>query len=565
MRKLVLILLGAAAGLALLWFLTRPEHADMLLVNGIVYTMDAGGAVAEAVVIRDGTVIGVGPAAEMRDRFVADTVIDLGGKPVYPGFVDAHAHLEGLGIALMTVDLSGSVSIEEVQSRVQTDLRNSGGQSWVRGRGWDQNRWAGKKFPSRMDLDAVSVSTPVFLVRIDGHAAWVNSKALELAGISSATPDPPGGRILRDENGNPSGVLIDNAIEAVRTVMPGPTREDRIRAVRLAVNECLSVGLTGIHDMGVDLELINIYKELITNGEFPFRIYAAIDGPGPTWDSLRVSGPVLGFGDDHLTIRALKLYADGALGSRGAALLEPYSDDPGNRGITMLSSGEMKALVQDAVKAGFQVCTHAIGDRANAMTLDVYEEVLRSSTRDARDVRLRIEHAQVLSPEDIPRFARLGVIPSMQPTHCTSDMPWAIERLGEKRARYAYAWRSLLDAGSIIPAGSDFPVEHPSPLLGYSASVTRQNESGYPAGGWSPEQRMTRIEALKGFTLWPAYAGKNESRSGSLEVGKHADLTVLHQDIMTIPDDRLASARVALTIVAGKIVYRGEESSGNTQ
>jgi len=560
MRKLIPILVALGFLVAALWLLTRSHHADMLLVNGVVHTVDPDGTIGEALAIGEGKILEVGTTADLTKRYAADTVLDLKGKAVYPGLVDAHAHLEGLGIALMTLGLSGVDSIEEVQQRVKADIRNSGGRSWVRGRGWDQNRWPGGEFPSRTDLDAVSDTVPVFLVRVDGHAAWVNSEALALAGITGATSDPSGGKIIRDASGVPTGVLIDNAIDLVRRIMPKITREERVRAVRLAVQECLKSGLTGVHDMGVDLELIGIYKELITRGEFPFRVYGAIDGPGPTWDSLRSAGPLLRFGDDRLTVRALKLYADGALGSRGAALIEPYADDPGNRGITTMSSEELKRVVRDAVDAGFQVCTHAIGDRANAITLDAYEYVLNASGRTGQDHRLRIEHVQVLAPGDIPRFVKLGVIPSMQPTHCTSDMLWAIKRLGEERARYAYAWRSLLDAGSIIPAGSDFPVEAPSPLLGFAAAVTRQDGAGYPPAGWFPEQRMTRMEALKGFTLWAARASFNEKTSGSIEEEKHADLTVLDQDIMKIPSERFRSVRVVMTVVGGEIAYTWEDA-----
>ncbi|MCC6398305.1 MAG: amidohydrolase [Bacteroidetes bacterium] len=560
MRKLIPILVALGFLVAALWLLTRSHHADMLLVNGVVHTVDPDGTIGEALAIGEGKILEVGTTADLTKRYAADTVLDLKGKAVYPGLVDAHAHLEGLGIALMTLDLSGVDSIEEVQQRVKADIRNSGGRSWVRGRGWDQNRWPGGEFPSRTDLDAVSDTVPVFLVRVDGHAAWVNSEALALAGITGATSDPSGGKIIRDASGVPTGVLVDNAIDLVRRIMPKITREERVRAVRLAVQECLKSGLTGVHDMGVDLELIGIYKELITRGEFPFRVYGVIDGSGPTWDSLRSAGPLLRFGDDRLTVRALKLYADGALGSRGAALIEPYADDPGNRGITTMSSEALKGVVRDAVDAGFQVCTHAIGDRANAITLDAYEYVLNASGRTGQDHRLRIEHVQVLAPGDIPRFVKLGVIPSMQPTHCTSDMPWAIKRLGEERARYAYAWRSLLDAGSIIPAGSDFPVEAPSPLLGFAAAVTRQDGAGYPPAGWFPEQRMTRMEALKGFTLWAARASFNEKTSGSIEEEKHADLTVLDQDIMKIPSERFRSVRVVMTVVGGEIAYTWEDA-----
>jgi predicted amidohydrolase YtcJ len=401
----------------------------------------------------------------------------------------------------------------------------------------------------------------VFLVRIDGHAAWVNTRVLDLAGITAATPDPPGGKIIRARDGSPTGVLVDNAVDLVRRIIPPPTREERMHAVRLAVAECVRVGLTGVHDMGVDPELIGIYQQLERTGELPFRIYAAVDGPGAAMDSMLVRGPIIGDAGARLTVRAVKLYADGALGSRGAALIEPYADDPGNRGITMQSSEVMRALVTTAVKAGFQVCTHAIGDRANAQVLDAYEAAIKESGQ-GKDLRLRIEHAQVLAPSDIARFARLGVIPSMQPTHCTSDMYWVVDRLGPARAQSAYAWRSLLDAGSIIPAGSDFPVERPSPLLGFASAISRQDAQGYPDGGWDPGQCMTRTEALKAFTRWTAFASFREGAYGSIETGKIADLTILDRDIMTAPVRDIRGIPVSMTVVGGAIVFPDPGADG---
>ena len=561
MRTMAIIVLVTVVVALALWYFLQPSHATMVLVNGVIHTVDDSMRVVQAVAIEQGMIAGVGTTDEIMHRFTADTIVDLHGEAVYPGFTDAHAHLEGLGIALMTLDLTGVNSVAAVREKVALEIRHAGERAWVRGRGWDQNRWEGKKFPTSDDLDGGASDVAIFLVRVDGHAAWVNKRALAVAGITAATPDPQGGRILRQADGTPTGILLDNAIDLVRRVMPGPTREERMEAVRLAVKECLRVGLTGVHDMGIDTELTGIYEELIRRGELPFRVYGVVDGPGAAMDSMVARGPIIGGAEDHLTVRAVKLYADGALGSRGAALIEQYQDDPGNRGITMQSADAMQDLVRMAVRAGFQVCTHAIGDRANAMTLDAYENVLRTEGK-GRDLRLRIEHAQVLAPSDIPRFALLGVIPSMQPTHCTSDMYWAGDRLGPVRAQTAYAWRSLIDAGSIIPEGSDFPVEFPSPLLGFASAVTRQDAQGSPEGGWYPEQCMTRAEALQGFTRWAAYAAFQEGFRGSIQPGKQADITVLAQDIMTIPPASIRSVRVSMTIVGGVVAYSSTESAG---
>ena len=560
MRTIIIGFLAAVAILLALWFYFHPPHATLVLTNGVIHTVDDSMHIVEAIAIEGDRIVGRGTTKEIMHGFTADAVIDLEGKAVYPGFTDAHAHLEGLGIAMMTLDLTGDTSIAAIRARVVQESQRSGGKGWVRGRGWDQNRWALKRFPAASDLSADGLTAPVFLVRIDGHAAWVNDRALAIAGVTAATPDPAGGKILRHRDGSPTGVLIDNAIDLVRRSIPPPTRDERLEAVRLAVDACLRVGLTGVHDMGVDADLIGIYQQLEREGRLPFRIYAAVDGPGTCMDSLLARGPIIGDASAHLTVRAVKLYADGALGSRGAALIEPYADDPGNRGITMQSSPILEAMVHGAVAAGFQVCTHAIGDRANGQVLDAYERAITDAGKGA-DLRLRIEHAQVLAQSDIPRFARLGVIPSMQPTHCTSDMYWAVDRLGAVRAQGAYAWRALIDAGSIIPAGSDFPVERPSPLLGFASAVSRQDAEGYPPGGWHAAQCMTRAEALKAFTRWAAYAAFREDAYGSIEPGKIADLTILERDIMSVPVDAIRHVPVSMMVVGGKLVTPGPEET----
>ena len=535
----------------------------MILLNGVIYTLDEKKPVASALAIRGDRIVAVGSDREIRSSFRAEKTIDLGGRPVYPGFIDSHAHMEGLGAALMNLDLSETLSEEEAAGRVAGALRDTARGGWIRGRGWDQNRWPGKGFPARASLDRVSPSVPVFLTRVDGHAVWVNSKALAIAGIDEATPDPPGGRILRDRSGNLTGVFIDNAVDLVQRVIPPPSVEERTEAVRRAVSACVACGLTEVHDMGVDSGGVAIYRNLIAAGRFPFRVYVALAGSSAgTWESFRKSGPLKDGEGGRLAVRAVKFYADGALGSRGAALIEPYSDDPGNRGLTLTSHAELLAAAEQALDAGFQICTHAIGDRANAFVLDVYDEAMTLRGARGRDVRFRIEHAQVLSGAEIPRFKALGVIPVMQASHCTSDMPWAILRLGPERIKGAYAWQSLLRQGSILPGGSDFPVESPNPLWGFYAAVTRKDQSGLPEEGWNPGERMTREEALRSYTIWGAFAGFQEREKGTLEPGKWADMVVLTQDIMKIDPPAILTTRVEKTMIAGEIVYDASRESG---
>jgi predicted amidohydrolase YtcJ len=561
-RTIVSVLLAfALIVVGLIMVRSGPEEVSTLFVNGVVYTLNDQQPVAEAIAIRGDRIVAVGSTADLKVGYTATQVIDLQGKPAYPGFTDSHAHLESLGAALMNLSLLDAPSPEAIATRVAERMSTLPPGGWIRGRGWDQNLWPSRAFPNRATLDAVAPDNPVYLTRVDGHAVWVNSAVLKMAGISAATPDPQGGRIVRDALGEPTGVFIDNAIDLLSALLPQPNEEERTHAVELAVQACLKVGLTEVHDMGVDLQGIDIYKKLIARGEFPFRVNAAIGGAGATWEYYRKTGPDRG--DGRLAVRAIKLYADGALGSRGAALIESYADDPGNRGLTLLSSEEIRKIAGEAVKLGFQVCVHAIGDRANHIVLNVYEDVLKSLPDKQFQARFRVEHAQVIDPGDIPRFNSLGVIPVMQPTHCTSDMGWAEERLGPTRVNGAYAWRSLLDQGSIIPGGSDFPVEAPNPLWGFYAAITRQDQEGRPPGGWHPEQCMTREEALKAYTVWSAFAGFEEKSRGTIEPGKLADIVVLSDDIMKIAPSEIIGTSVRMTIVGGDIVYALDPVAGN--
>ncbi len=558
MRRALVVLLIVCAAIAFAFFLFRqrgPREVSMILTNGTVYTVNPSLPKAEAVAIDHGVIAAVGTTKDILARFKADTVIDLQHMVVYPGFIDAHAHLEGLGAQLMYVDVQGGLSLDEIRRAVIAEIPHHRDGSWIRGRGWDQNLWLSKAFPTRADLDGVAPDVPVVLQRVDGHAFWLNTAALRKTNITRSTPDPVGGRILRDASGEATGVLIDNAMIYLTAVLPSPSKAERTEAIRRAVQRCLRYGLTQVHDMGVDEEMLTIYRELIRDNRFPFRVYTAIDGDGDTWKKYLASGPEKEDSSGRLAIRALKVYMDGALGSRGAALLAPYTDEPTNRGLTTMTADSLRRLAGLCLEHGFQLCTHAIGDRANAIVLTAYADAFTERHVNGNDVRFRIEHAQVLDPVDIPRFHKLGVIPMMQPAHCTSDNPWVEDRIGKARAAFAYAWRSLLDDGNIVPGGSDFPVESPDPLRGFSAAITRQDQHGQPRGGWHPEQCMTRDEALKAFTIWASYAAFQEGQKGSIEPGKWADLVVLSDDIMAIEPSKIPDVEVRKTIVAGQIVY----------
>lgn len=547
----------------------RQPPADLVLLGGNVLTMDSARLSAAAVAIRADRIVGVGTDAEMQEWVGGRTqVIELKGLTVIPGMIDAHTHFVGIGARKLQVDAAGTTSKEDIVRLVAAEVARSNPGEWIQGRGWDQNNWPDKKFPTVQDLDAAAPENPVFLRRVDGHAAWVNSRALAIAGISRNTPDPPGGQIIRDASGEPTGTLVDNAFRLVSQHVAPLTREQKKQAVRLSIQECLAAGLTGVHEAGGSREEIELYEEMMRAGEFDLRIYEFIRWPADeqklphSYESLDYyleKGPQVGLHDNRLTIRGIKMSIDGALGSRGAAFLEPYDDDPGNSGVLRLTEAEVYETILRGLKAGFQTAVHAIGDRANRMALDAMERALKET--QAADARLRIEHAQVLDPADVPRFAALGVIPSMQPTHCTTDMHWIAERIGPERTRYAYGWRSLLDSGVRIPGGSDAPVEPVQPLPGIYAAVTRQDRSGRPEGGWHPEQRVSVLEALRMFTIDAAYSVFEEGIKGSIAPGKLADLAVLTQDITRVPPPQILATEVTMTILGGRVVYRKESQA----
>ena len=452
------------------------------------------------------------------------------------------------------MNLVGTKSYDEVIARVVERAKTARPGEWIRGRGWDQNDWADTHFPTHQALSRAVPNNPVYVTRVDGHAALVNAKALELAQVTAATPDPAGGRLIRDSANNPTGVLVDNAQGIVGRVIPPASRAELREQTLAAIAEANRWGLTGIHDAGVDAPGIDVYEELAKEGRYNLRNYVMLRSSDSVLDAYMRRGPQKALYDGRIWIRAIKLVADGALGSRGAALLEPYSDDPGNTGLITTPLERIKSVAVRALKAGFQVNVHAIGDRANRIVLDQFEAALREVP--TADHRFRIEHAQILSYQDIPRFAELDVIPSMQGSHQTSDMYWAPNRLGQARLGGAYAWRSLLNTGVVIPNGSDFPVEAVNPLISFHSFFTRQDADNFPPGGWMPEQRTTRQEALLSITLWPAYAAFMENESGSLTAGKYADFVVLDRDIMTIAPEELLGTHVLLTVLGGKVVYR---------
>ncbi|MEA2764810.1 MAG: hypothetical protein QOK07_1214 [Gemmatimonadaceae bacterium] len=537
--------------------------ADLVLTNGHIYTVDNARPVVTALAVRGRRVVFAGSDAEAKVLASSSTrFIDLHGATVIPGFVDAHGHLLGLGHMLQSANVAGATSYQEVIDRVKARGRDAKPGAWIRGRGWDQTRWASKEFPTHELLSLAFPDNPVVLQRVDGHAVLANAKAMELAHVTAATAEPSGGRILKLASGSPSGVFIDNAVGLIDRAIPAATREETRSAILAAIDECNRWGLTGIHDPGVEAGTVAIYEELAKAGKFKLRDYVMLSDPGEPTAGVTLGNPYLRRGpqsalyDGHLWIRAIKLYADGALGSRGAALLAPYSDDPTNSGLLVSPPAHIEAWAETALRRGFQVNVHAIGDRGNRIALDAFEAALRRVPK--ADHRFRVEHAQVISPQDIPRFAKLGVIPSMQATHQTSDMRWAETRLGSERIRGAYAWRSLLNTGVVIPNGTDFPVEEVNPLLTFHAAVTRQDPTNSPAGGWYPDQKMTREEALQSMTIWPAYAGFQESMLGSLTPGKYADFVVLDRDIMKVPDTEIVGARVISTWIGGERVYEAK-------
>lgn len=553
----------AATLLLLIWVpVPQPASADIVFRNGNVYTANDKAPHAQAIAIKGDRIIFVG-ANEAAQRFIgANTrVVDLKGNTVVPGFTDSHQHLSGVGLRELTLNLEGTTSLDDLLAKLKARVDQAKSGEWVTGRGWIETHWQPPVFPTRWDLDKVSPNNPVILGRADGHGAVANSAALKLAGVDKNTPNPFGGEISKDkQTGEPNGMLLDAAQGLVRRRVPPTSPEEAERAVVLGVKRDIALGWTQIQDAGGSYADIDIFKKLYTAGTIKLRIYKAVYGPGPNATRLLNEGPTIGAFENRFNVRTIKVVSDGALGSRGAALLGPYSDAPDTSGFLTVKAEELRPMLIEALRTGIQVETHAIGDRANRFILDEYEAAFKAvspAERKIAEPRWRVEHAQIVNPADIPRFAKLGVIPSMQPSHAIGDLFFAPSRLGLDRLAGAYAWESFIKSGVVVPGGSDAPVERGEPMIEFYAAVARKDQKGFSSAGWHPEEAVTRAQALKMFTIWPAYAAFEEKLRGSIETGKLADLTILSADIMTIPELQILKTRCVMTVINGEIVYEG--------
>jgi predicted amidohydrolase YtcJ len=540
-----------------------PVRADVVFKNGVIYTNRDGSPHAEALAIQGGRVVQIGTAMEIAPyERVAAKVVDLKGRTVVPGMVDAHVHLSGIGEREATLNLEGVASLEAFLTTVKAEVVKKKAGEWIRGRGWIETFWKPPVFPTRADLDKIAPENPIILTRADGHASVVNSAALRIADIDKSTANPFGGEISKDASGEPNGMLIDHAQELVAKHLPEETLADLERYLLLGVERELSLGWTEVQIAGNSWTEVETLRKLYKDGKIKLRIYDAVDAPGDSAQKLLQQGPSIGEFGGRFTVRAIKIHYDGALGSRGAALLEPYADAPDTSGFLTAKGDVLAPLFVDALRRGIQVETHAIGDKANRTILDLYEKALATvppAERKVVEPRFRVEHAQIVQPSDVPRFTKLGVIPSMQPSHAIGDLHFAGRRLGEQRLDYSYSWRRFLSAGAIIAGGSDAPVERGEPLIEFYAAVARKDLKGFQGEGWHPEQVMSRTEALKAFTLWPAVAAFEEKERGILEPGKVADLTVFSADIMQIPVEEIPKAKCLATVIGGEIVYQASD------
>ena len=532
-------------------------HADTVITNANGYTLNAKGELVQFSALAfdgKGRITAVGSNAEVTAKAKGARQVDMQGRTVLPGLIDAHGHVFGLGQQLTQLDLASTTSLDGAIKAIAGYAKANANHAWIRGRGWNQENWKLGRFPTAAELDAVVSDRPVWLERVDGHAGWANSRTLALAGITKSTPDPAGGKIMRDANGEATGVLVDAAQELVTKVMPAQTEAEGRVMLDKSLQEIARMGLTAVHDAGIGVAEDRLYRDYADKKKLTARVYAMIGGTGEDFDQLAKNGPLKDYADGMYALRSVKLYSDGALGSRGAALLKPYSDEPHSHGLLFFKTAQMDAMMTKAMRKGYQVNVHAIGDAGNKQILDIYKKEL-AATKSAGQ-RHRIEHAQVVTMDDIPRFKSLGIIPSMQPTHATSDKNMAETRVGPERIKGAYAWRSFLHQGSRIACGSDFPVESPNPFFGIHAAVTRMDHAGQPVAGWYPNQAMSLKEAFRCFTLDAAYAGHQENSLGSLEPGKHADFIVIDRDLFRMPTYDIFKTGVLETWVGGKQVFK---------
>lgn len=528
----------------------------------------------EAMAISEGKVLKTGSGDKLIGLWPDARRVDAGGKTLLPGLIDAHAHVLGLGEAKLNVNLMGLQSLDETLDSIASYAVRYPELTWIRGRGWNQVLWPENRFPTAVELDKAVSGRPVWMRRVDGHAGWANSEAMRIAGIDRDTPDPDGGLILRDEHGEPTGVFIDRAMYLVSRHIPAPSQEERELALETSLREMRSEGLTGVHDAGISAADLLLMQKFADRDKLTVRIYAMIRGTGDDFDritdrqdlpGLPGKGPLVGYADDRLHVRSVKIFADGALGSRGAAMIEDYSDEPGNRGLLLITEEELARQITKAASKGYQVGVHAIGDKGNRVVLNAFEQanLLLSESEDDpspgqsdRDLRHRIEHAQIIHPDDMGRFRDLGIIASVQPVHAVSDMNMAEDRVGPVRISGAYAWRTLMEQGAMLAAGSDFPVELANPFHGLHAAITRQDAEGRPQDGWYPRERLSREQALFAFTMGAAYAGHMEQTTGSLEPGKWADFILIDRDYFEIPAQEIRDITVLETWLAGRQVYQ---------
>ena len=563
----LLLIVASLLLLALIPAHQSVTSADIVFKNGNVYTANDKASRAEAIAVKADRIVFVGSNADAQKYVGQGTrVVDLKGGTVLPGFTDSHQHLSGVGLREMTLNLEGTTSLEDFLAKVKARVDQAKPGEWVTGRGWIETHWKPPAFPTRWDLDKVAPNNPVILGRADGHGAVANSAALKIAGVDKDTPNPFGGEISKDkQSGEPNGMLLDTAQGLVRRRVPAISPADAERAVVLGVKRNIELGWTQIQDAGGSYADVEIFKKLYEAGTIKLRIYKAVHGPGASATRLLNEGATIGAYGNRFTFRTIKVVSDGALGSRGAALLAPYSDAADTKGFLTVKAEELRPMLIEALRKGIQVETHAIGDYANRFVLDEYEAALKAvppGERKVAEPRWRMEHAQIVNPADIPRFAKLGIIPSMQPSHAIGDLFFAPSRVGVDRLKGSYAWASFIKSGIVVPGGSDAPVERGEPMIEFYAAVARKDQKGFSGEGWHPEEAVSREDALKMFTLWPAYAAFEEKLRGTIEAGKLADFTILSADIMKIPVAEILKTRCVMTVINGEIVYEAKPQKG---